>query len=42
MLLLVSGSPHAQSANSRLLRAVGTLQREETILADYLADLPVF
>lgn len=42
MLLFVSGSPHPQSANSRLLRAVGALRREETILADYLADLPIF
>lgn len=42
MILLVSGSPHSGSANSRLLTAIGELSKEEYALADYLADLPVF
>lgn len=42
MRLLVSGSPHPSSANSRLLLGIGKLGKEETILANYLADLPVF
>jgi len=42
MLLLVSGSPHPTSANSRLLLGIGKLRKEEAILTDYLADLPVF
>ena len=42
MLLLVSGSPHPNSANSRLLKAVGKLSGKESQSADYLADLPIF
>lgn len=42
MLLLVSGSPHPSSANSRLLLGLSKLQSEETVLTNYLADLPVF
>lgn len=42
MRLLVSGSPGQQSANSRLLLALGRLGGTDYLLADYLADLPVF
>lgn len=42
MLLLVSGSPHPDSSNSRLLEAIGKLSDREYLAADYLADLPVF
>lgn len=42
MLLLVSGSPHPQSANSKLLLGIGKLQERATETAEYLAELPVF
>jgi NAD(P)H-dependent FMN reductase len=42
MLLLISGSPDQQSANSRFLKGVGKLQSRPVQTADYLADLPVF
>ncbi len=42
MVLLVSGSPHPQSANSRFLRAIGQLLATEVKEASYLADLPIF
>jgi NAD(P)H-dependent FMN reductase len=42
MRLLVSGSPGPLSANSRLLVALGQLGGTDYLLADYLADLPVF
>jgi NAD(P)H-dependent FMN reductase len=42
MLLLISGSPHPQSANSKFLAGIGKLQRRQVRTADYLADLPVF
>ncbi len=42
MLLLISGSPHPTSANSRLLLGIGKLGEEEAVLTDYLPDLPVF
>jgi chromate reductase len=42
MLLLISGSPHPQSANSKFLAGIGKLQRRQVQTADYLADLPVF
>ncbi len=42
MLLLVSGSPRSDSANSRLLRATGNLYPGEVTEAGYLANLPIF
>ncbi|NJC25448.1 NADPH-dependent FMN reductase [Neolewinella antarctica] len=43
MRLLVSGSPHPASANSRLLDAFAALDPASAYKsADYLADLPVF
>lgn len=42
MLLLISGSPAPESANSRFLRGIGRLSGRPFQLADYLADLPVF
>lgn len=42
MLLLISGSPHPQSANSRFLAGIGKLQEWPVITAEYIADLPVF
>lgn len=42
MLLLISGSPHPDSANSRLLRGLGRLSDQEVAEAEYLAELPVF
>ena len=43
MILLVSGSPRRDSANSRLLLALARLvPGEPARLTDYLADLPVF
>ncbi|MEM1357940.1 MAG: NADPH-dependent FMN reductase [Bacteroidota bacterium] len=42
MLLLISGSPHPQSANSRLLKGIATISGKEATRSDYLADLPVF
>ncbi|SEP97936.1 NADPH-dependent FMN reductase [Neolewinella agarilytica] len=42
MLLLISGSPSAESANSRFLRAIGQMSGRTICAADYLADLPVF
>ncbi|WP_187271125.1 NADPH-dependent FMN reductase [Neolewinella aurantiaca] len=42
MLLLISGSPHPQSANSRFLNGIGKLQPRPVRSTDYLADLPVF
>ena len=42
MLLLISGSPHPESANSRFLAGVARLQDRGFTLAEYIADLPVF
>lgn len=42
MLLLISGSPATDSANSRFLRGIGQLSGRSFCSADYLADLPVF
>lgn len=42
MLLLISGSPAADSANSRFLRGIGQLSSRSFSSAVYLADLPVF
>ncbi|MEO0732517.1 MAG: NAD(P)H-dependent oxidoreductase [Bacteroidota bacterium] len=42
MYLLVSGSPHPTSANSRLLQGIGRLHPDEATLADYLPQLPLF
>ncbi|WP_020568058.1 NADPH-dependent FMN reductase [Neolewinella persica] len=42
MLLLVSGSPHPDSANTRFLTAIGKLSGQEYVTADYLADLTIF
>ena len=43
MRLLVSGSPHPDSANSRLLQTFAAVDTaSEYHLATYLADLPVF
>jgi len=42
MLLLISGSPAPESANSRLLRGLGQLSDQPVSAADYLAELPVF
>ncbi|MTB49995.1 NADPH-dependent FMN reductase [Lewinella sp. W8] len=42
MCLLVSGSPHPESANSRLLRGLGRLSGRPFSEAPYLADLPLF
>ena len=43
MRLLISGSPHPDSANSRLLQAFAATDTDNSYqFADYLADLPVF
>jgi chromate reductase len=42
MLLLVSGSPHPQSANSRLLRGLGRLSHRAYAETPYLTELPLF
>lgn len=42
MLLLISGSPRQDSANSRLLRGIGELHPDTVREASYLADLPIF
>ncbi|OAV44435.1 NADPH-dependent FMN reductase [Lewinella sp. 4G2] len=43
MKLLVSGSPHLESSNSRFLAAIGQLSGTgEYLPATYLAELPVF
>lgn len=43
MRLLISGSPHPDSANSRLLRAFAATDTDNSYqFADYLAHLPVF
>lgn len=42
MLLLISGSPHPESANSRLLKGIASLSGQEASYANYLADLPIF
>ena len=41
-MLLLSGSPHPDSANSRFLLAIAHLAGREAMLTDYLAELPVF
>ncbi|MFK8162639.1 MAG: NADPH-dependent FMN reductase [Lewinella sp.] len=42
MLLLVSGSPHPDSANTRFLTGIGKLSGKTCVVASYLPDLPIF
>lgn len=42
MLLLISGSPHPESANSRLLNGIATLSGRKATFSHYLVDLPIF